>query len=99
MNVAPAACSGSNQLRKMPQPGWLNVLDRGYANFALHQAILDAASSAIGCLKDKTAFAVAEDRRLLHKAVAAGPKHDFVVFYLGICPSPRLPEATDVRAA
>ncbi|GIW92446.1 MAG: hypothetical protein KatS3mg110_0487 [Pirellulaceae bacterium] len=72
VRVTPAACSEPDELRAMLQPGRLYVLDRGYANFALYRAILDAGSSFIGRVKDNTAFTVAEERTLRWSCSSAG---------------------------
>jgi hypothetical protein len=57
----------------------LYVMDRGYAKFALFNAIVQANSSYACRLRDNTVFEVAEERPLTDGDRAAGVLHDQIV--------------------
>jgi IS4 transposase len=61
----------------------LYVTDRGYQDYALLQAILDAGSSFIARVKDNVAFEIAEERELTDEARQAGVIRDVVLKRLG----------------
>lgn len=81
--VTPAACSEPAQLRSSLEPGRIYVTDRGYQDYGLFRAILDAGSSFIGRVKDNIAFVVAEERELTPQARAAGVIRDVLISRLG----------------
>ena len=81
--VTPAACSEPAQLKATLEPGRLYVTDRGYQDYSLFRAILDAGSSFIGRVKDNIAFVVAEERELTSEALAAGVIRDVTISRLG----------------
>jgi hypothetical protein len=81
--VTPAACSEPAQLKATLEPGRLYVTDRGYQDYSLFRAILDAGSSFIGRVKDNIAFTVAEERELTPEARAAGVTRDVIISRLG----------------
>lgn len=81
--VTPAACSEPAQLKATLEPGRLYVTDRGYQDYSLFRAILDAGSSFIGRVKDNIAFVVAEERELTPEARAAGVIRDVIISRLG----------------
>jgi hypothetical protein len=60
------------------RPGRLYVVDRGYAAYALFQAIVDADSSFVGRLHDNAVLEVLETRPLSPEAVRAGLLSDRV---------------------
>lgn len=66
-------------LRANLQPGRLYVQDRGYAEYALLQEILDAHSSFVCRLQDSAAFEVIEEGELSKDALDAGIVRDAVV--------------------
>ena len=59
-------------------PGRLYVVDRGYAEYALFQAILDAGSSVVGRLHDNAVLEGVEERSLTAEATKAGVLRDTV---------------------
>ena len=61
------------------QSGRLYVIDRGYAKYALLQAIIDADSSFVCRLPDNAVFEVVEERELSDEALAANVVRDVVV--------------------
>jgi hypothetical protein len=81
--VTPAACSEPAQLKATLEPGRLYVTDRGYQDYSLFRAILDAGSSFIGRVKDNIAFVVQEERELTTPARAAGVIRDVILSRLG----------------
>jgi len=81
--TTPAACSEGAALAGSLQPGRLYVLDRGYADYGLFAAIIDARSSLIARVKDNTAFVVQQERPLTAAARAAGVVRDAVLARLG----------------
>ncbi len=81
--LTPGSCSEPDQLRAALQAGRLYVLDRGYADFRLFRAILDAGSSLVARVKDRTAFTVQEERPLPDAARQAGVVRDVVLAKLG----------------
>jgi hypothetical protein len=75
--------SERDQLRAMLQPDRLDVIDRGYVDYALFREILEARSSFIGRVYADVAFRVAEERPLTAEAKSAGVIRDVVVSRLG----------------
>lgn len=66
--VTPAACSETAVLRMNLEPNRLYVADRGYQDYAVLRAILDAGSSFIVRVKrDQTAHEILEKKRSLRK--------------------------------
>jgi hypothetical protein len=68
------------QLRAALQPDRLYAIDRGYAEYQLFQAIIDAKSSFIGCVRDNAVFDIVEERPLSAEARQAGVVRDRVVW-------------------
>lgn len=81
--ITPAASSETAQLRATLEPDRLYVTDRGYQDYALFRAILDAGSSFIGRVKNNIAYVVQEERVVTPTASAAGVKRDVVLSRLG----------------
>lgn len=77
--VTPGNASERTQLRVMLEPGRLYVTDRGYAEYALFQEIVDRGSSFVGRLRDNAVWDEIEQRPLDAKAKAAGVRADRVV--------------------
>jgi hypothetical protein len=67
-------------LRRQLEPDHCYVLDRGYAEFALFNAIVAAKSSYVCRIRDNSHFGVAEERPLTSAAREAGVVQDAVVF-------------------
>jgi len=68
------------ELRAALQPGRLNVIDRGYAEYQLFQDIIDAKSSFIGRIKGNAVYQLIEERPLSADAHHAGVVRDVVVW-------------------
>lgn len=81
--VTPATGSEPGQLEAMLQPGRLDVVDRGYADYELFARIVGAGSSLVARVKDSTAFTVAEERPLTEAARKAGVVRDVIISRLG----------------
>ena len=81
--VTPGKCSESEALRKTIEEGRLYVLDRGYQDYALYRAILDAKSSFIGRVKDNIAFRRPQEQELSQAARDAGVIKDILVSRIG----------------
>jgi hypothetical protein len=65
-------------LKARLQAGRLYVIDRGYAEYALFQAIVEAASSFVGRLHENAVLEVLEERPLAPEALKAGVLSDRV---------------------
>ena len=76
--ITHAHASETAVLRAHLQPGRLYVVDRGYAEYALFQAIVEAASSFVGRLHDNAVLEVLEERPLAPEALKAGVLSDRV---------------------
>jgi hypothetical protein len=85
--ITPGASSEPDQMRAMLKPGFLHVIDRGYAGFKLFRDILEAHSSFIGRIQDNTVFTVAEERVVSPEARAAGVIRDVLIDHLGAKPN------------
>jgi hypothetical protein len=80
IDVTGAGTQGDNDeravLRKALEADRCYVLDRGYAQFALFNAIVAAGSSYVCRVRDNSAFAVVEQRPLSAQAVSANVTMD-----------------------
>jgi len=76
--ITDAHTSEAGVLKAHLGPGRLYVVDRGYAEYALFQAILDAGSSFVGRLHDNAVLEVVEERPLTSEATKAGVLRDTV---------------------
>lgn len=82
--VTPAACSETAVLRMNLEPNRLYVADRGYQDYAVLRAILDAGSSFIVRVKrDQTAHEILEKKEISAEAAKAGVVFDYVLNRLG----------------
>jgi hypothetical protein len=81
--LTAAACSEVAELGKALEPGWLYVLDRGYACFGLFGDILRAGSSFLARVKENTAFTPQQERPVSAAARQAGVVRDVVASKLG----------------
>jgi hypothetical protein len=77
--ITHAHASETAVLRANLQPGRLYVMDRGYAEYAFFQSIIDAGSSFVGRVDDNAVIEVIEERPLSAEARAAGIVRDAVV--------------------
>jgi hypothetical protein len=87
--------SEKKQLRKMLEPGRLYVTDRGYAHYALFQAILDAGSSFICRIQDNSVWELIEEKAVGPEGEAAGVVRDLIVKIGG--PQSGKPLKTEIR--
>lgn len=81
-----SAGNGSERaaLRDMLEPGRIYVLDRGYAEYALFQTVLDQQSSLIARVCSNTTWIeVLEERSLSAAAIEAGVRSDRLVWLGG----------------
>ena len=65
-------------LKQHLRPGRCYVIDRGYAEYALFQAILDAGSSFVGRLRDNAVLETVEERPVTPEAARAGVLRDTI---------------------
>jgi hypothetical protein len=77
--ITDANTSEFDQLQTTLEADRLYVLDRGYAKYALLQAILDAKSGFVVRLRDNTVLTVEDERLLSDAAFKAGVVRDAVV--------------------
>jgi len=81
--ITPGNASERTQLRVMLEPGRLYVIDRGYAEYALFQQIVDRGSSFIGRVRANAVWREIEQRPLGATAKAAGVRADRIVWLGG----------------
>ena len=81
--VTPGKCSEPEVLRNSLEAGRLYVTDRGYQDYGLFRAILDAKSSFISRVKDNIAFQLQEECTLSQADLDAGVVRDFIVSRIG----------------
>jgi len=81
--VTPGKCSEPEVLRNSLEAGRLYVTDRGYQDYGLFRAIIDAGSSFISRVKDNIAFQLQEERSLSQADRDAGVVRDFIVSRIG----------------
>ena len=77
--VTEANASEGQTLRSLLTAGKLYVLDRGYADYALLDAILDALSSFVVRVDGNAAYEILEERPLSDAARKAGIERDLIV--------------------
>jgi hypothetical protein len=82
--ITPGSSSETAALRDMLEPGRIYVLDRGYAEYALFQTVLDRQSSLIARVCSNTTWTeVLEERALSPQALEAGVRADRLVWLGG----------------
>ena len=81
--VTPGKCSEPEVLRNSLEAGRLYVTDRGYQDYGLFRAIIDAGSSFISRVKDNIAYQLQEERPLSQADRDAGVVRDFIVSRIG----------------
>lgn len=81
--VTPGKCSEPDALRKTLEPGRLYVTDRGYQDYGLFRAILDAGSCFISRVKDNIAYRLLQDLEISDEAKKAGVVRDMLVSRIG----------------
>lgn len=81
VTLTPYRCQGDEPavLRAKLKPGCCYVYDRGYFDYGLFNAVVDAGSDYVGRVKKSIAFDVTEERGITPKARAAGVVRDAVV--------------------
>lgn len=67
------------RLRRRLEKGRLYVYDRGFADYGLFQAVLDAGSSFVGRVQQNAVYEVLEERPVSEAARAAGVEFDRIV--------------------
>ena len=77
--VTTARTSETAQLKKRLEKGRLYVYDRGYADYGLFQAVIDAGSSFVGRVQQNAVYEVVEERRVTDEGKAAGVEFDRIV--------------------
>ena len=79
--LTPYRCQGDEQtvLKAKLKPGCCYVYDRGYFDYSLFNAVVDAGSDYVGRVKKSIAFDVVEERALTPAARAAGVVRDALV--------------------
>lgn len=75
--------SEKKQLRVKLQADRLYVIDRGYAEYALFQEIINARSSFVGRVRDDAVYDVVEEKTLSEEARKAGVLRDCVILLGG----------------
>jgi hypothetical protein len=78
-SVTEGNASEKKELRGMLEPRRLYVLDRGYAEYALFQEIIDTGSSFIGRIRANAVWHSLQEREVTAEAKAAGVLRDLVV--------------------
>jgi hypothetical protein len=78
-DITPATTGETAVLRDRLEPNRAYVLDRGYADYRLLEAIRRADSHFVCRLRNNAFFAVLQDRPLTPEATAAGVRRDRVV--------------------
>jgi DDE family transposase len=81
--LTAGSSSERNELRATLRPGRFYVIDRGYAEYAFFQEIIDANASFVGRIQDHAAFRVTQERSLSPEATAAGIVRDVISDKLG----------------
>jgi len=84
MDLTDANTGETRVLKACLQPDRVYVMDRGYTDFALFQQILEASSSFICRVPDRTVFEVVEERALPDEAQEANIVRDAVVSFTGV---------------
>jgi hypothetical protein len=77
--VTHARVSETARLRRRLEEGRLYVYDRGFADYGLFQAVLDAGSSFAGRVQHNAVYEVVEERPVSEAARAAGVEFDRIV--------------------
>lgn len=77
--ITTARTSETVCLRKRLEKGRLYVHDRGYADYGLFQAVIDAGSSFVGRVQQNAVYKIIEERPVTEEAKAAGVEFDRVV--------------------
>jgi len=77
--ITTARTSETARLRKRLEKGRLYVYDRGFADYGLFQAVIDAGSSFVGRVQQNAVYKIVEERPVTAVAAAAGVQFDRVV--------------------
>jgi hypothetical protein len=84
MDLTEANAGETRVLKTCLQPDRVYVMDRGYTDFALFQAILDIGSSFVCRVPDRTVFEVLEERDLTREDGESKIVRDAVVRFTGV---------------
>lgn len=90
MALTPGNGNEKETLKGLLHACCLYLLDRGYRDYALFQAIIDARSSFVARVQGNVAYEVVETRPLSADALAAGVESDQVVWLGGKQSGPNL---------
>jgi hypothetical protein len=92
VDVTVTAGNGSERAegRRLVQPGGFYVVDRGYADYGLFQALHDLPCRFLCRVQDNAAYEVQAERALSPAAAHAGVLHDSVLRRWGTAHHPRL---------
>lgn len=74
--ITPGQGCEKKSLHRLLQPGRFYVLDRGYEQFRLFQAIVDTQSSFVCCVREQMTWTVRQERSLSPAARQAGVVFD-----------------------
>ena len=83
LEITPGRTSEIERLKATLQPGRLYVIDRGFRDFDLLQAIVEADSSFVLRLHENAVYKVLGEQELTTKATAAGVTWDRIVWLGG----------------
>jgi hypothetical protein len=90
VTVTAGSASERAELRRLVHAGGFYVFDRGYADYALFQALHDLPCSFIGRVQHNAAYEVQEERPVSAAAQAAGVRRDYLLRRLGTAHHTRL---------
>jgi Transposase DDE domain len=90
VTVTAGNASERAALRRLVHAGGFYVFDRGYADYALFQALHDLPCSCIGRVQHNAAYEVQEERPVSAAAQAAGVRRDCLLRRLGTAHHTRL---------
>jgi hypothetical protein len=77
--VTAARASETGRLRRRLEAGRLYVMDRGFADYGLFQAVIDAGSSLVGRVQQNAVYEVLQEREVTEAARSVGVEFDRVV--------------------
>jgi hypothetical protein len=90
VTVTAGSASERAALQRLVQAGGFDVVDRGYADYALFQALHDLPCSFIGRVQHNAAYEVQEERPVSAAAQATGVRRDCLIRRLGTAHPTRL---------
>jgi DDE family transposase len=90
VTVTAGNASERTEWRRLVQPGGFDVVDRGYADYALFQELHDLPCSCIARVQHNAAYEVQEERPVSAAARTAGGRRDDLIRRLGTAHHSRL---------